>query len=347
MVRRTQKGLSRKEFLKLGGAGLAGATFWASRAAAGASKVGAGRQVLHGHRGDDRPGEGQHRDPGRQVSARSTRSTPWSARRYRRTRCATVIQTRLQSDEPPDVFSYDTGPGFAGVLADAGLLRPLEDAYKKNGWDIYDWAKQRATYNGTVSGVPDAGRGDRSSTTTRASCPRCRRPWTSFGRSPTTSRGRTRHRSRFGDQEQWPAGHLFSIGVSNMLGREGLDDIFYGDGRWDTPEVECGHRPLLQGLRRERLLSRRCKCHHLRRRQRVVLLRRGGHEPHRHVARVYSSRVGTGLRSRFLPVPLHRRLRHLSARRGWEPAYFVPKKAKNPEGAITFIDYIQQDDTSA
>ena len=46
---------------------------------------------------------------------------------------------------------YDTGPGFAGVLADVGLLVPLEDAYKKNGWDIYGWAKERATYGGTVS----------------------------------------------------------------------------------------------------------------------------------------------------------------------------------------------------
>jgi raffinose/stachyose/melibiose transport system substrate-binding protein len=41
----------------------------------------------------------------------------------------------------------------------------------------------------------------------------------------------------FGDQEQWPAGHQFSIGVSNVLSREGLDNILYGDGRWDTPGV--------------------------------------------------------------------------------------------------------------
>ena len=41
----------------------------------------------------------------------------------------------------------------------------------------------------------------------------------------------------FGNQEQWPAGHMFSIGVSNVLGREGLDDILYGNGRWDVPEV--------------------------------------------------------------------------------------------------------------
>jgi raffinose/stachyose/melibiose transport system substrate-binding protein len=42
----------------------------------------------------------------------------------------------------------------------------------------------------------------------------------------------------FGNQDQWPAGHMFSIGVSNVLGREGLDDILYADGRWDIPEVE-------------------------------------------------------------------------------------------------------------
>ena len=40
-----------------------------------------------------------------------------------------IIQTALNSDTCPDVVYYDTGPGFAGVLADAGLLRPLDDLY--------------------------------------------------------------------------------------------------------------------------------------------------------------------------------------------------------------------------
>jgi hypothetical protein len=42
----------------------------------------------------------------------------------------------------------------------------------------------------------------------------------------------------FGDSERWPAGHLFSMAASNLLGKEGLDEILYGDGRWDVPEVE-------------------------------------------------------------------------------------------------------------
>src|SRR3712207_7360788 len=64
-------------------------------------------------------------------------------------RCNREMQTRVQSEDPPDVFTYDTGPGFGGVLADAGLLYPLEKAYEQKGWDIYDWAKQRADRKST------------------------------------------------------------------------------------------------------------------------------------------------------------------------------------------------------
>ncbi len=148
----------------------------------------------------------------------------------------TVLKTRLQGAEPPDVFTYGTGPGFGGVLADAGLLRSLEEAYKKNGWKVFDWAKQRATYGGTAYGFPSqveeiivyynkdlVPEEPRTMEDLRAIADevKCR------GKIPLA----------FGDQEQWPAGHQFSIGVSNVLGREGLDDILYGDARWDTPEV--------------------------------------------------------------------------------------------------------------
>ena len=44
----------------------------------------------------------------------------------------TVLQTQLRSGEGPDVFGYDTGPGFAGALEKAGLLYDLTDAYAEN-----------------------------------------------------------------------------------------------------------------------------------------------------------------------------------------------------------------------
>lgn len=155
----------------------------------------------------------------------------------------TVIQTRLRSDEPPDVFGYDTGPGFAGVLAEADLLYPLEDAYEQYDWPVYDWAKQRVTYDGVLSGVPgsveeigvyynkqvfeDLGFEEPA---TLEELEAIAQAVQDEGMIPFA----------FGDQEKWPAGHLFSIAVSNLLGPQGLDEVLYGNGRWDSPEVVRG-----------------------------------------------------------------------------------------------------------
>jgi raffinose/stachyose/melibiose transport system substrate-binding protein len=68
-----------------------------------------------------------------------------------------IIQTSLASGTGPDVFYYDTGVGFAGVLADAGLLLPLDDAYSSGAWDhIYPWTKERTTFGGKVYGIGNA-----------------------------------------------------------------------------------------------------------------------------------------------------------------------------------------------
>ena len=66
----------------------------------------------------------------------------------------TVLQTQLRSEEGPDVFNWGSGPGIGGALAEAGLLYDLTDAYEENGWEVYDFAKERVTYDGKVYGVP-------------------------------------------------------------------------------------------------------------------------------------------------------------------------------------------------
>jgi raffinose/stachyose/melibiose transport system substrate-binding protein len=147
------------------------------------------------------------------------------------------MQTTLQSEDAPDVFSYDTGPGFGGVLAEAELLYPMEKAYKQNGWDIYEWAKQRATYGGTLYGVPDQVE-EIVLYYNKNLVPEVLKTVKELRPIADELKGRGIIPFAFGNQELWPAGHVFSIGVSNVLGREGLDDILYADGRWDTPEVE-------------------------------------------------------------------------------------------------------------
>jgi raffinose/stachyose/melibiose transport system substrate-binding protein len=256
----------------------------------------------------------------------------------------TVIKTRLQGDEPPDVFSYDTGPGFGGVLADAGLLRSLEDAYKKNGWKVFDWAKQRATYDGTVYGFPSQVE-EIVVYYNKDLVPEAPKTVDELRQIADDLKGQGKTPFAFGDQEQWPAGHIFSIGVSNALGREGLDDILYGDGRWDTPEVV----EVVDLLFRDFVES--------------------GYYPDGVNALTYDDTnalffsgdagmlpTGTWLVSQisetvqdfevgFFPFPSINGS-GISPPAGVGSGLFVAKDARNPEGAIKFIDYLQQEDTA-
>ncbi len=152
MVRRK---VSRSDFLKLGGAGLAGAALLGA-AGCGQGQQGGG-QVVNFFTGTAETTAQERALIEIQVDRFEKQHPKYTLEREAvpTEDQRSVIQTRLQSENPPDVFTYDTGPGFGGVLADAGLLYPLEKAYKQNGWDIYDWAKQGATYDGTVYGVPD------------------------------------------------------------------------------------------------------------------------------------------------------------------------------------------------
>ncbi len=155
----------------------------------------------------------------------------------------TMVQTSLASGEGPDIIYYDTGPGFAGVLARAGLLMPLDNYYTQYKWDerIFKWTKARTTFDGKVYGIghqleflgayynktafADLGLSEpKTVDDLLAICEKGK----AAGYIPIS----------FGDSDKWPAYHMFSMTVNNLIGREGLDNILYGDGRWDSPEIQ-------------------------------------------------------------------------------------------------------------
>ncbi len=151
----------------------------------------------------------------------------------------TVIQTRLSSGSI-DLFGYDTGPGFGGVLAKAGLIADMGPAYEQYGWEIFDWAKARCTYAGVVSCIPDQveevgifynntmfdAKGFEEPTTLEE----LRTIMDAFKADGVTPLA-------FGNQEQWPAGHQFSMTLSNIVGRERLDAKLYGDEPWNDADT--------------------------------------------------------------------------------------------------------------
>jgi raffinose/stachyose/melibiose transport system substrate-binding protein len=332
--------VNRKDFLRLGSMGLAGAVLLGTTGCGGSrgevvNFLAATRETTILERATEEiiaRFEEQHPNIDVQREAMPTEDI------------RAVIQTRLQSEEPPDVFSYDTGPGFGGVLADAGLLYPLEEAYERNGWDIYEWAKQRATYNGTIYGVPDQVE-EIIVYYNKDLMPQEPKTVEELREIADELKGRGIIPLAFGDQERWPASHMFSIGVSNMLGRAGLDEIFYGDGRWDIPEVvkvtdlmfrdfvESGYYPEdVSDLTYD-------DANTLFYSGKAAMLPTGTWLVPEIVQALEDFAVG------FFPFSSVDGS-GISPPVGLGSGLFVAADARNPEGAVEFIDYLQQDDTA-
>src|SRR5918993_855601 len=230
------RAISRKGFLRFGGVGLAGA---ALLGAAGCGSLGGNKDIVRFLTGTEETAIQERAVTEIQVNRFEEQHPKYTLEREAidPDEMSNIIPSRLRSEEPPDVFSYDTGPGNGGVLAEAGLLLSLEDAYQQRGWGIYEWAKQRATYNGTLYGVPDHIE-EIIVYYNKDLVAEVPKTIDELRQIADGLKGRGIIPFAFGNQEQWPAGHVFSIGVSNVLGRQGLDEILYADGRWDTPEVE-------------------------------------------------------------------------------------------------------------
>lgn len=150
----------------------------------------------------------------------------------------TIIQTRLGSGDV-DVFGYDTGPGFGGVLAKAGLVADMAPAYAQYGWKTFDWAKARCTYGGVLSCLPGA----------------VEQVGIFYNKTMFDAKGFSEPKTleefrtimdafkadgivplAFGDQPQWPAGHQYSMTLSNLVGRAGMDARLYGDSKWNDAD---------------------------------------------------------------------------------------------------------------
>ena len=154
-----------------------------------------------------------------------------------------VANTAIASGTGPDVIFYDAGPGFAGVLAEAGLLMPLDDYAEQYGWKerVAAPAVEATTLDGVFYGMPlqtdligmysnqtllsEAGL--EVPTTLDELVAFCGAA-TDAGYIPIA----------FADQPGWPAYHQFSMTSNQMIGPEAMRALlFENQGSWDTPEI--------------------------------------------------------------------------------------------------------------
>ncbi|MBW3632543.1 MAG: extracellular solute-binding protein [Chloroflexi bacterium] len=153
-----------------------------------------------------------------------------------------VVNTAISSGTGPDVIFYDAGPGYAGVLADADLLLPLEDYASQHGWTerVAEPAIEATTIDGTLYGMPlqtDLIGMYYNQTLLEQEgleVPQTLDELVTFcgeavekGYIPTA----------FADNDGWPAFHQFSMTANQMVGPDGIQALLNNEGSWDTPEI--------------------------------------------------------------------------------------------------------------
>ena len=152
----------------------------------------------------------------------------------------TVLQTQLRSGDGPDVFNWGSGPDFGGALAEAGLLEDLTGAYEENGWEVFDFAKERVTFDGKVYGIP----GEMETLGIFYN----KDAFAEAGVEPPESlddltaaaeklKGAGYIPMALPNQEGWEGGHYLSMSLSSHVGSEGMQALFDGEESWDSPEV--------------------------------------------------------------------------------------------------------------
>jgi ABC-type glycerol-3-phosphate transport system substrate-binding protein len=109
------RAISRKDFLRLGGVGLAGAALLGT-AGCGGTLLGGDKKVVRFLTTAEETATQERTVTEIQVDRFEEQHPQYTLEReaIQSDEIRKVIQSKLRSDDPPDVFSYDTGPGFGG-----------------------------------------------------------------------------------------------------------------------------------------------------------------------------------------------------------------------------------------
>jgi raffinose/stachyose/melibiose transport system substrate-binding protein len=153
----------------------------------------------------------------------------------------TLIQTQLRSGNGPDVFQYDTGPGFAGVLANAGLLYNLTSHAQTAKWTVYNWARNTVTFNGKYYGIPDQ--------IEEVGLFYNKDLFTQLGLQPPTTMAALETDAAAikkagkipfaaGDKEGWEGGHLLSMALSSRVGPAASKSLVTNQSDWNSDGVK-------------------------------------------------------------------------------------------------------------
>jgi len=156
-----------------------------------------------------------------------------------------TIPTALKSGSGPDTVNVNSGPSRVGFLAQANLIRPLDDAYKTYGWEsklvpaVIDRLKnQGKIYAGKIWEFP--------ATIDVIYWNYHKDVYAKAGIKPPTTfdemnanfeklKGIGVYPLHLPARTNTPPGWLFGNLVQSAAGRDGVADVLFADGKWDQP----------------------------------------------------------------------------------------------------------------
>lgn len=166
-----------------------------------------------------------------------------------------TLPSALASGQGPDIFYYDAGPAFLGPLVQAGLVADLTQEYSARGWDkaLVAWPVERVTYNGKIWGVPneieytnvyvDLAALDKIGMKDKLVPAEGHPDLLTLGSLDDFTAMMKAAKDggvipiAFGNRDPGRGGHLFSYFLTLTAGKDFVDTILFGDGRWDDPKV--------------------------------------------------------------------------------------------------------------
>jgi raffinose/stachyose/melibiose transport system substrate-binding protein len=262
-----------------------------------------------------------------------------------------ILRTALDAGTGPDIMYYDTGPGFAGVLARAGLLLPMDDAYAQFGWNdrVAPLAKQRASFDGKAYGLGHA--------LELVGMFYNKRIFEEQGLSePTTHeevlaaadklKGAGLIPVGFANQDKWPAGHTFSVFLGNIVGKERMERAISGEESWNGPDyVQAIQIPFVDMNKAGYFIPE------------INAVTYDDWNGLFYAGKAAMSLTGTWMIRNYadtatMPDPVGFFLypalggRPIAPPSGLGSGYFVSQKTKDPQAAFKFLDYLYSTETA-
>ncbi|HZG75207.1 MAG TPA: extracellular solute-binding protein [Paenibacillus sp.] len=156
-----------------------------------------------------------------------------------------TIKPALTSGSGPDIFNYDSGPGYLGVLAKSNLALDLTPYAELHGWKerFPAWVNERVTFDGKLYGIGNeieligAYYNKKIFKQLGVDVPKTYEEFLEILRK---AKDAGLVGLSFDDKDQWPAFHLESVYYNAMAGKDKLTEVLNKEASFDQPAFAEG-----------------------------------------------------------------------------------------------------------